>query len=158
MAVSVLLYGCTTWILTKCMERKLDRNYTRILHAVLNKPWKHHPTKQQLYDHIPPISNNTQVRWTRHAEAIFFDGPLHMDAPVLTDLQELIYISSVGTLDIVYRTCQEWWMIGMDGERVSRKCMLSAWLEMRMIFMCMTVYAYIYRHTHTHIYIYIYYI
>ena len=26
--VSVLLYGCTTWTLTKCMEKKLDGNYT----------------------------------------------------------------------------------------------------------------------------------
>ena len=35
--VSILLYGCTTWSLTKCMEKKLDGNYTRMLRAVLNK-------------------------------------------------------------------------------------------------------------------------
>ena len=35
--VSILLYGCTTWTLTKRLERKLDRNYTRMLRAVLNK-------------------------------------------------------------------------------------------------------------------------
>ena len=29
--VSILLYGCTTWTLTKRMEKKLDRNYTRML-------------------------------------------------------------------------------------------------------------------------------
>ena len=28
--VLILLYGCTTWTLTKCMEKKLD-NYTRML-------------------------------------------------------------------------------------------------------------------------------
>ena len=28
---SILLYGCTTWTLTKRMERKLDGNYTRML-------------------------------------------------------------------------------------------------------------------------------
>ena len=27
--VSILLYGCTTWTLTKCMEKKLDGNYTK---------------------------------------------------------------------------------------------------------------------------------
>ena len=26
-----------------------------------------HSTKQQLYDHLPPIEKNIQVRWTRHA-------------------------------------------------------------------------------------------
>ena len=35
--VSILLYGCTTWMLAKCMEKKLDGNYTRMLYAVLNK-------------------------------------------------------------------------------------------------------------------------
>ena len=35
--VSVQLYRCTTWTLTKCMEKKLDGNYTRILRAILNK-------------------------------------------------------------------------------------------------------------------------
>ena len=35
-AITVLLYGCTTWILMKCMEKKLNGNYTRRLYAVLN--------------------------------------------------------------------------------------------------------------------------
>ena len=35
--VSILLYGCTTWTLTKRLEKKLDRNYTRMLRVVLNK-------------------------------------------------------------------------------------------------------------------------
>ena len=30
-AVSILLYGFTTWTLTKHIEKKLDGNYTRIL-------------------------------------------------------------------------------------------------------------------------------
>ena len=34
--VSILLYGCATWTLTKHMEKKLDSNYTRMLQAVLN--------------------------------------------------------------------------------------------------------------------------
>ena len=29
--VSILLYGCTTWTLTKRLERRLDGNYTRML-------------------------------------------------------------------------------------------------------------------------------
>ena len=63
--ISILLYGCTTWTLTKRLEKKLDGNYTRMLRAILNKG-QHH-TKHQLYGHLPPIMKTIQVRWTRHA-------------------------------------------------------------------------------------------
>ena len=62
--VSILLYGCTTRTLTKRMEKKLDCNYTSILRTILNKSWRQHPTKQQLYGHLPPISKAIQVRRT----------------------------------------------------------------------------------------------
>ena len=52
--VSILLYGCTTWTLTKRLEKKIDGNYTRILRAILNKSWWQHPTRHQLYGHLPP--------------------------------------------------------------------------------------------------------
>ena len=35
--VSIVLYGCTTWTLTKRLEKKLDGNYTRMLRSILNK-------------------------------------------------------------------------------------------------------------------------
>ena len=53
--VSILQYGCTTWTLTKRLEKKLDGNYTRMLRAILNKSWRQHPTRHQLYGHLPPI-------------------------------------------------------------------------------------------------------
>ena len=65
--VSILLYGCTTWTLTKRLEKKLDGNYTRMLQAILNKSWRQHPTRHQLYGHLPPITKTIQVRRTRHA-------------------------------------------------------------------------------------------
>ena len=65
--VSILLYGCTTWTLTKHLEKKIDRNYTRMLRAILNKSWRQNSTKQQLYGHLPPITKTVQVRRTRHA-------------------------------------------------------------------------------------------
>ena len=46
--VSILLYGYTTWTLTKRLEKKLDGNYTRMLRAILNKSWQQHPTRHQL--------------------------------------------------------------------------------------------------------------
>ena len=65
--VSILLYGYTTWTLTKRLEKKLDGNYTRMLRAILNKSWRQHPTRHQLYGHLPPITKTIQVRRTRHA-------------------------------------------------------------------------------------------
>ena len=65
--VSILLYGCTTGTLTKRLEKKLDGNYTRILRAIMNKSWRQHPTRYQLYGHLPPITKTIEVRRTRHA-------------------------------------------------------------------------------------------
>ena len=65
--VSILLYRRTTWTLTKRLEKKLDGNYTRMLRAILNKSWRQHPTRHQLYGHLPPITKTIQVRRTRHA-------------------------------------------------------------------------------------------
>ena len=49
----------------------LDANKTageearRQLHK--NKSWRQHPTRHQLYGHLPPITKTIQVRRTRHA-------------------------------------------------------------------------------------------
>ena len=64
---ALLLYGCTTWTLTKRLEKKLNGNYTRMLRAILNKSWRQHPTRHQLYGHLPPVTKTIQVRRTRHA-------------------------------------------------------------------------------------------
>ena len=64
--VSILLYGCTTWTLTKRMEKKLDDNYTRIQRAILNMSGRQHPTKQQVYGHLPPITKTIKIKQTRH--------------------------------------------------------------------------------------------
>ena len=57
----------TTWTLTKRLEKKLDGNYTRMRRAIFNKSWRQHPTRHQLYGHLPPITKTIQVRGTRHA-------------------------------------------------------------------------------------------
>ena len=41
-AVSILLYGCTTWTLIKHVEKNLDGNCTKMMRAVLNKFCKQH--------------------------------------------------------------------------------------------------------------------
>ena len=65
--VSILLYRCTTWMLNKRLEKKLDGYYTRMLRAILNKSWRQHPIRHQLYGHLPPITKTIQLRRTRHA-------------------------------------------------------------------------------------------
>ena len=65
--VSILLYGCTTWTLTNRLKKKLDSNYTRMLRAILDKSWRQHPTRYQLYGHLPLITKTIQARRTRHA-------------------------------------------------------------------------------------------
>ena len=65
--VSILLYGCTTWTLIKRQQKKIDGNYTKMPRSILNKSWRQHPTKHQLYSHLPPTTKTIQVRRTRHA-------------------------------------------------------------------------------------------
>ena len=48
------------------MEKKLDGYYTRILRAILNKSRRQHPTKQQLYGYLPPISKTIKMRRSRY--------------------------------------------------------------------------------------------
>ena len=84
-AMSVLLYSCITLILTKCLEKKLDGNYTRMLCTVLNKSWKQHPTKKALYNHLPPhfINHPSTVNktcWTlleKREETHKYDSPMN---------------------------------------------------------------------------------
>ena len=47
----------------------------------------------------------------------FFYVPLHIDVLILADQQQLIYLTSVCTQDIVLKTYREQWTIGMDLER-----------------------------------------
>ena len=37
------------------------------IYIILNKSWQQHPTRHQLYGHLPPITKSIQVRRTRHA-------------------------------------------------------------------------------------------
>ena len=70
---SIPLYGCTTWTLTKSMEKKLEGNYTRMLLAILYKSLRQHPTKQQLYGYLPLITKTIQVKRTRSRDKFISD-------------------------------------------------------------------------------------
>ena len=125
--VLILLCGCTTWTLTKRLEKKLDGNYTSMLRAISNKYWRQHPTKHQLYGHLPPITKTIQVRRTRQAghcwrsrDELISDEFLWTRAygrAKAGSQLEHTYSSSVRIRDVALKTCQRRWTIGRSGER-----------------------------------------
>ena len=133
--VSILLYGCTTWTLTKRLKKKLDGNYTRMLRTILNKTLRQHPTRPQLYGHLPPITKTIQVRWTIHAgyywrskDKLISDVLLWTPAygQAKTGRPARTYSSYVRIRDVTLKTCEKQWMIGRSGERGSGISMLAA--------------------------------
>ena len=75
--ILILVYGCTTWTLTKRLKKKLDGNYTRMLRAILNNSWRQHPTRHQLYGHQPLITKTIQFRRTGHWTLLEKQGRTH---------------------------------------------------------------------------------
>ena len=129
---SILLYGCTTWTLTKRIEEKLDANNTRMLWAILNKSWRQRPTKQQLYGHLStswklsnfdePVMQDT----TEEVKAMYSGGPLQIDEQRQDDQLEPINSSSVPIQDVAWKTSRERWTIEGDGERGLGRSVLAA--------------------------------
>ena len=133
---SILLYDGTTWTLTKRLEKKLDGNYTRMLRAILNKSWQQHPTRHQLYGHLPPITKTIQVRRPRHAghcwrsrheliSDVLLWTPTHGRAKA-DDQHEHTFSNYVRIRDVVKKTCWRRWKIGKSGERGSGISVLPA--------------------------------
>ena len=116
------------------MEKKLDGNYKRMLQAILKKSWRQHPTKQQLYGHLPPITKTIHVRQTRHCwrskdEPI---SDIHQWTPsrgrakvgrlARTYLQQLC-------ADTTWKTSWERWTMETGEERGSRRSVLMTKLR-----------------------------
>ena len=120
--VSIILYRCTTWTLTKRIEKILDANYKRMQRAILNKSYWQHPTKQQLYGHLPPITKTIKVRRTRHVGHCC--RPLHMDEQRQEDQLEPTYSISVPIRDVDLRTCRKQFRIEKAGGRGSENSVL----------------------------------
>ena len=113
--VSILLYGCITWTLTKRLEKKLDGNYTRVLRAILNKSKRKRPTRHKLYGRLPSITKTIQARRTRHArhcsrsrDELISDvllwiptyGRAKAESPARTDIQQLYEDTRCGPEDL----------------------------------------------------------
>ena len=130
---SILLYGCTTWTLNKCTEKKLDGNYTRMLQAILNKLWRQHLTKQHLYSHLPPITKTVKIRWIEHMghcwrskdelmSDVLLWTPSHGSAKA-----GRLDRTSVPIWDVALRTCWKQRTIEKGGKRGSGISVLMAW-------------------------------
>ena len=134
--VSVLLYGCTTWTLTKHKEKKLDGN---LLRAILNKSWRQQPTNQQLYGHLPPITKTIQIRRTRHVRHCWRSRDEHVSDVLMwtpshgrakQDVQlGPTYNSFVPIHDVALKTYRKRWTIERGGGRGSVRSVLMAWHE-----------------------------
>ena len=67
----ILLYGSETWTLSKRLEKRLDGTYTRLLMRVQHLSWKNHPTKQLIYNNLPPVSTIVKSRRVQFAGHCF---------------------------------------------------------------------------------------
>ena len=98
--------------------------------------WQQHPTRHQLYGHLPPITKTIQVRWTRHAGhcwrsrdeliMVYSYGSPHMAAQKQDDQLERTFSSYVRIQVVVLKTYLGRWTIGRSGERGSGISVLPA--------------------------------
>ena len=107
-----------------------------MLRAILNKSWRQHPTKHQIYGHLPPITKTIQARRTRHAGHCW-RGRVELISYVLlwtstygrakAGRPARTYSSCMRIRDVALKTCQRRWTIGRSGERGSGISVLAAW-------------------------------
>ena len=104
-----------------------------MLRAVLNKFCRQHPTKHQLYSHLPPITKTIQVKRTRHAghcwrsrdefisDVLLWTSTYGRAKPAQTYIQQLCEDTGCSPEDL-----PEAWTIGRSGERESGIFVLAA--------------------------------
>ena len=98
-----------------------------MLRAILNKSWQQHPTRHQLYGHLPPITKTIQVRRTRHAGHCWRSrDELIRDVQKQDDQLERTFSSYVRIQNVVLKTYLGRWTIGKSGERGSGISVLPA--------------------------------
>ena len=107
-----------------------------MLRAILNKSWQQHPTRHQLYGHLPPITKTIQVRRTRYAgpcwrsrdeliRDVLLWTPTHGRAKA-DDQLEHTFSNYVRIRDVVQKTSLRRWTIGKCGEKGSGISVLPA--------------------------------
>ena len=137
-ATSILLYGCTTWTLTKRLEKKLDGNYTRMLWASnLEQVLAATPHKKpdctatcllsrKLFKLDQPDMQDTAGESGTNSFEMYSYGPPHRAVQKQEDQHEYTFSSYVRIRDVVLKTCLGKWTIGRSGERGSGISVLPA--------------------------------
>ena len=133
---SILLYGCTTWTLTKRLEKKLDGNYTRMLRAILNKSWRQTPKdtnctatcllSRKLFKLDEPDMQDTAGEAGTNSRVMYSYGTPHMAVQKQDDQHEHRFSNYVRIQDVVQKTCLRGWTIWKGGERGSGISVLPA--------------------------------
>ena len=137
--MSILLYRCTTWTLTVCMEKSL----TAITQECCKQYWTcsgwnspqssictatYHPSRKQ--STLDEAHTRDTARYVRvDLKSMYSCGPVHMDEQELDDLLEPTY-GRYGMLpirDVALKSSRERWMIGTSAERGSERSVLAAW-------------------------------
>ena len=96
--ISILLYGRTILTVTERLEKKLDKNYTKIFFS--KKSLKQHSTKQLLYNQVSLISITIRIRKLRHCWGRK-NKQMLMNTPLSSDQQKLAVTIHQGTLGVV---------------------------------------------------------
>ena len=160
----------TTWHTLKITTAWFEHGFQE--RAILNKSWRQHPTRHQLYSHLPPITKTIQVRWTRHAghcwrsrdkliSDVLLWTPTHSRAkagwPAQTYIQQLCEDTGCCPEDLpeAMNDREKW------RERVRDICATSTtwwwWSSQpKNLLSHSHAFTHTHIHTHTHIYIYMY--
>ena len=91
--------------------------FTRMMRAILNKSRRQHPTKSQLYGHLPPITKTIQVRRTKdeHISDVLLWTPTYGRAkagrPAQTCIQQLCEDTGCSPEDLLeaMNDREKWW-------------------------------------------------
>ena len=90
----------------------------------LTSSLKNHPSKANETCETLQEKQRQTHKWCSSA-----DVPPYMNVPIMVEQQEFIYIYSKQIQDVVWKTFQEWRMIGMEGKWESKKSMQSVQLD-----------------------------
>ena len=129
--VSILLYGCTTWTLTKRLEKKQEccEQYWRSPGGNTQQGNNYTATclpsrKQSKLDQ--PDMQDTAGEAGTSSWVMYSYGPPHMAELKQDDQRKHTHNSYVRIRDVVLKTCRRCWTIGRSGERGSGISMLAA--------------------------------
>ena len=121
--VSIQLYRCTTWTLSKRIEKKAWQQFRKDATSYIKYiPQNSSCTATNLLSRRASKLDEEDMQGTAggartNSLATFSYGHLHTDEKVLDNQLDIIFNCSVRTQDVAWKTYRKRWTIEMDGER-----------------------------------------